>query len=114
MFVMQAGDLNAVTTLEVGWSNAGATRSSGAVLGMQLQRGLEISGLVGHVYPCARMCVCVWKGGGVEGETDRQEREMKLQRQHTRPACSSSPFMFARLQMSSVFEDMLSHAQHRG
>lgn len=32
-----------------------------AVLGVQLQLGLEISGLVGHVYPvCVCMYVCVF------------------------------------------------------
>lgn len=43
--------------------NVRVAYSNGTVLGMQFQWGLEISGLVGHVYPC----VCVW-GGGVERE----------------------------------------------
>lgn len=35
-----------------------AAQSSGTVLGMQLQQGLERSRLVGHVYPS--VCGCVW------------------------------------------------------
>lgn len=40
--------------------NVRVAYSNGTVLGMQFQWGLEISGLVGHVYPC----VCVGGGGG--------------------------------------------------
>lgn len=49
------------------------------VSGMQFQLGLEISGLVGHVYPCVR-CVrtCVRLG-----RARVRVREMKPQRRHT-------------------------------
>lgn len=44
------------------------------MLGMQLRLGLEISGLVGHVYPSVCACVCVYEWGGRVRERVRDRR----------------------------------------
>lgn len=114
MFVVQAGDLNTVATLKLGCCNDAERWSSSTVLGMHFQLGLEISGLVGHVYP--RVCVSVRIERGRERE--KCERVVKLQRQHTRSltpsACSFCLHVCVRADELCVCEDMLNHAQHSG
>lgn len=65
-----------------------AAATAAAALGMPFQLGLEITGLVGHVYPCVHLCVREERGWK-EGEISASRT--KLQRQHvhslTLPAC---------------------------
>lgn len=86
MFVMPPWDLNTVTTLKLGCCSLAKCQSISScstVLGMQFKLGLEISGLVGHVYPCVHFCVCVCLERVRQKETETCEGEIKLQTQHT-------------------------------
>lgn len=74
------------------------------MLGMHFQLGWEISGLVGHVYPCVQHCVCIC-------ERER-EKEVKLQRWHTHYLLLHVQSVFMLVWMSfNVSVDMLIYAQ---